>query len=444
MVTVDESRLIDMERAERERSAPLRPFLKLVDRVNTRFAGGKVCHATPGDEGAVEMGYALTSGPAQKVRVLMAALLIGTMAAIASAGNPELPFYENFEPLHGEHWNYTIEWEACDVPGHESCPDDPGLPLPVDPEDPDSRDWGPLKFETWPDVDNGGNVYSGQRSGRQVIADPYWYSIFHEFTPPAGDKELRLAAWWYDPADILCACDQGAQPSYYTCDCETIDENPPPRPNRQHFKVISWLFFSTPDRSEYFVLGVNSHESWDHYAWATKTDGWNVTSVPRTKGWHRLEIVVQPYTGNAGDVEFWLDGALVAQGTRAAGGGTGADVTWLRLGGDPAVTPESHLTNTFEQFWFDEISLTACNNPRADFDGDGDVDQNDFALFQRCITGPGDPFTFNEDFDGANCQCADINGDKDVDADDYDAFFACVSGPNIPADDTCDDGIVTP
>ncbi len=368
------------------------------------------------------------------------AITFGFQVNSTSAADPALPFYENFEPLHHGgtgFWDYTIEWLACDTPFDTSCPNDPGLPGP-------SQGWGPVKFETYPDLDNGGEVYAGQRSGRQPISDPYWYSIYHEFTPPVGHEELRLQAWWYDPADLLCDCDQAAQPPTYTCDCATIDTNPPPNPNRPNYNVISWLFLTTPDRSEYFILGVNSHESWDHYSFATKTEGWNVTSVPRSKGWHRLEIVVYPYTGNVGDVEFWMDGVLVAQGTRAPGSGTGVDVTWLRLGGDPAVISQSSLANTFEQFWFEQVALTACNNPRADLDGDGDVDQDDFAHHQRCVDGAGDPFTFNDGFDGVNCQCADVNGDKDVDADDFDAFLGCVSGPEIPAVETCDDGIVVP
>lgn len=211
------------------------------------------------------------AGPARMHRSILVSCGVVLASAIAVyAATPELPFYENFEPTDGS-WGYATEWEACNVLGDPSCPDDPGLP-------PDSATWGPLKFETWPDLDNGGQIYSGQRSGRQPIWDPYWGSIFHVFTPPAGSEDLRLKAMIYDAADILCDCDQGAQPWGYTCDCSSPE--PPPRASRPNFDVHGWVFLSTPDRSEYFVLAVNTKQSWDHYAWASKTDGWHVTSVP--------------------------------------------------------------------------------------------------------------------------------------------------------------------
>jgi hypothetical protein len=68
-------------------------------------------------------------------------------------------------------------------------------------------------------------------------------------------------------------------------------------------------------------------------------------------------------------------------------------------------------------------------------DSDGDVDQQDFAWFQRCYTTdlPGDLF------DPALCGCMDWDGDQDVDADDLAVFHKCASGPGVPADPACDD-----
>ncbi len=71
---------------------------------------------------------------------------------------------------------------------------------------------------------------------------------------------------------------------------------------------------------------------------------------------------------------------------------------------------------------------------RPDFDGDEDVDMLDFAHFQRCITGEGNPQT---DLD---CLDARLDADDDVDADDFAYFDACRSGPAIIADPACDDG----
>ena len=371
-------------------------------------------------------------------------LAVATIAAVGSsvleAETYTFPFYSNFEPG----WSFKDEWHAFDAPANrytdcptnwskpyqDYCPRDPsnapGIPAPPTG---DSWTWGPYKFETWPDKDNGGRVFSGQRSGRQPIADPYWYAIYHIFEPPAAGKDLRLKAEFYDDAAILCDCDPWGPPS------------------RSNFDVNAGIELGAPYRradyvgtdKEYYFLGINSHQSWDHYAWATAADGWVVSNVPRTQGWHRLEIVVHPYSGRL-DVEFWIDQVRVAEGHRMLGpSGTGAEVSYLHLGGDPALITESNLSNTFEDGWYDEVALTTCNNPRMDSDGDGDVDQVDFGYFQSCISEPADPFQLtNPSFDGAACQCADLDGDQDVDDADVAAFVDCISGPSIPADPDCD------
>ena len=345
--------------------------------------------------------------------VSLAAAAVLVTAGGANAITYELPFWEDFEPSP-EHWDWQAEWQACDVLGDPTCPDDPGLP-------PDSAMWGPLKFESWPDIDHGGTVFSGLRSGRQPIWDPMWGAILHPFTPPTGVGDLRLKVWQHDFADILCDCDPWV----------------PPRPN---FDVHGWLVLTNPDRTEYYVLGVNSHQSWTHLAWATKTDGWNVTSLARVPGWRKMEIVVHPYTGAVGNVEFLVDDVVVAEGRRDPGTGNGVDVEWLRLGGDPALITESHLTNTFEEFWYDEVELTftpdPCPEPRMDTDGDGDVDQEDFGFFQWCYTGTNDPGGV---FDAVKCHCLDVDNDNDVDGDDYGVFEQCASGPEVTADADCDE-----
>lgn len=66
----------------------------------------------------------------------------------------------------------------------------------------------------------------------------------------------------------------------------------------------------------------------------------------------------------------------------------------------------------------------------ADFDGDGDVDQEDFGHLQVCYTEEGQAAT-------AECQNGDRNADGKVDQYDSDVFQSCWSGPNIPADPNC-------
>ncbi|HPD32617.1 MAG TPA: CARDB domain-containing protein [Phycisphaerae bacterium] len=67
----------------------------------------------------------------------------------------------------------------------------------------------------------------------------------------------------------------------------------------------------------------------------------------------------------------------------------------------------------------------------ADFDGDGDVDQEDFGHFQICLTGSGGAIA-------PGCEDAILDGDTDVDAADLSIFTSCISGADVPpADPTC-------
>ncbi|UCD27348.1 MAG: hypothetical protein JSV03_09465, partial [Planctomycetota bacterium] len=68
-----------------------------------------------------------------------------------------------------------------------------------------------------------------------------------------------------------------------------------------------------------------------------------------------------------------------------------------------------------------------------DFDGDYDVDMEDFGHLQLCYTGSGvlliDPA----------CQDTDLDRDLDVDQLDFDVLYGCLSGTNVPAPRECDD-----
>ncbi|HRR87500.1 MAG TPA: hypothetical protein P5316_21045 [Phycisphaerae bacterium] len=66
----------------------------------------------------------------------------------------------------------------------------------------------------------------------------------------------------------------------------------------------------------------------------------------------------------------------------------------------------------------------------ADFDGDGDVDQEDFGHFQICMTGSGGAITLG-------CEDAILDGDTDVDGADLDIFMNCLSGADVPGDTGC-------
>ena len=105
-----------------------------------------------------------------------------------------------------------------------------------------------------------------------------------------------------------------------------------------------------------------------------------------------------------------------------------------------------------EEIWFDWVTATNagafapgeelatlgrslipefCHVPFADADRDGDVDQMDFAAFQRCLTSE---VTLLSD----QCECFDRpgpdapRGDGLIDSLDFNEFERCASGPGIP------------
>jgi hypothetical protein len=69
-----------------------------------------------------------------------------------------------------------------------------------------------------------------------------------------------------------------------------------------------------------------------------------------------------------------------------------------------------------------------------DFDGDGDVDQQDFGRFQACYSGDG-----YEQTDPA-CAKAKLDGDYDVDQLDFAIFAGCMSGPGVQGAPNCAQG----
>ena len=83
------------------------------------------------------------------------------------------------------------------------------------------------------------------------------------------------------------------------------------------------------------------------------------------------------------------------------------------------VDPASQFGTTTGDVW----SFTTA--APGDFDSDGDVDQGDFAYFQRCLSGNGQVVD-------QPCRNADLHVDGDVDLDDYQVFQSCMGGANQP------------
>lgn len=78
------------------------------------------------------------------------------------------------------------------------------------------------------------------------------------------------------------------------------------------------------------------------------------------------------------------------------------------------------------------VVSVAVVSVKPDFDGDGDVDHEDFGHLQTCFSGSGIQST-------PACVDARLDADLDVDSGDLIVFVRCMSGPNHPAERTCDD-----
>ena len=82
-----------------------------------------------------------------------------------------------------------------------------------------------------------------------------------------------------------------------------------------------------------------------------------------------------------------------------------------------------------DQFGYWAYSLYPPDPPlaRADFDGDGDVDQADFGHFQICLTGSG-----GECPPAAGCWDTLLDADTDVDDSDLAIFRSCFNSARTP------------
>ena len=93
-----------------------------------------------------------------------------------------------------------------------------------------------------------------------------------------------------------------------------------------------------------------------------------------------------------------------------------------------------HITGQFRVYKADLENAGCCNDPAADVEpaqvGDGDVDHDDFGVFQECYKASPLP---------DSCLCLDFNKDGQVNDSDFTRFMNCRSGPSIPANPACDD-----
>jgi hypothetical protein len=105
---------------------------------------------------------------------------------------------------------------------------------------------------------------------------------------------------------------------------------------------------------------------------------------------------------------------------------------WLPgVGGGEASRPNLGLTPDMTAVPGDQFASVTIDLP-GDLDSDGDVDADDFHLFDACLSGPG------RSHDGSIlCRRVDVDLDLDVDQDDFGVFQRCLAGAGILSDPGC-------
>ncbi|NLE57159.1 MAG: hypothetical protein GX616_02275 [Planctomycetes bacterium] len=106
------------------------------------------------------------------------------------------------------------------------------------------------------------------------------------------------------------------------------------------------------------------------------------------------------------------------------------DQIWYRFQEVTDFNIEYWRGNTQNAYYSIELPGPNETPVSADFDGDGDVDQEDFGHLQVCLTGSGGAIV-------SGCENAVLDGDTDVDAADLAIFVNCISGADVSADPDC-------
>lgn len=83
------------------------------------------------------------------------------------------------------------------------------------------------------------------------------------------------------------------------------------------------------------------------------------------------------------------------------------------------------------RYYAGRVMTTGTPAGDADLDRDGDVDMDDYAAFQVCMTGLAVPQN------DPDCLRTRLDGDTDVDEFDLDLFLGCLSGVNVPSVSDC-------
>lgn len=163
--------------------------------------------------------------------------------------------------------------------------------------------------------------------------------------------------------------------------------------------------------------------------------GFNFQTVPSDGAFHRhISYFLLGADGNAEPAS--KDGIQAADGIYLleieltnTGGVASSDPIWLVFRNFAPDNPDAEELHCMALLYV--AHHLAHDRPLADLDFDLKVDAADAERFEACATAPGVPWT------EPCCAPADIDADGDVDQDDFGLFQRCMSGPDEYPDPGC-------
>lgn len=250
------------------------------------------------------------------------ACLVGMLLAASTAGHCATIFYDSFEPpINLGLWTIgPASWTSDhhdSLAGQNNHIRTPGV-------------WGARSWVVWRDAWN----------SQHQLGTSY-------------DSNIYLKCWMFEDNDL----------------------NWPPGPETQYegwpngyitLLNSAWLANPTGEGADAFSIGVMGEvgrvSGWlrDYFenccvytaeeSYVMPVDDEERPLVPRRQGWRKYTILVNGFTGNPGDVQFFVDDKLVYNGLRraAVGGGGGAPLDTIVLGS---------RWWTMETYYFDQVEF---------------------------------------------------------------------------------------
>ena len=254
------------------------------------------------------------------------------------------------------------------------------------------------------------SLVSGSPQGKDLVVGPGWNEVvFYPATDPvqrvsasSGSNGVLDGTWGV--LDGLAFATLGQNTGRYQVNIDNVRQGIAPDPV---FMIADFESIGVGDTTSMFVVAPSGNVTVPNIATAPKA---NVVEAIGAGGSSRSESLVWQFIDNSLSRWVWAT-------ARDAADPRVLDVP------NPLVDFSKPIVITYRL-----TGLPNCGEVFADRDVDGDVDMDDFARLQACITtngiAPDEPVA-------AGCECFDRNVDGDVDMDDIVEFERCATGPGV-------------